>query len=55
MKAIMMTAIGNPDVLELQDIDEPEISTATQIKVRLKAAGVNPVDTKIRRNGLLYR
>ncbi|MDO9423405.1 MAG: zinc-dependent alcohol dehydrogenase family protein [Methylobacter sp.] len=54
MKAIMMTAIGNPDVLELHDIDEPEISTATQIKVRLKAAGVNPVDTKIRRNGLLY-
>lgn len=54
MKAIMMTAIGNPDVLQLQDIAEPEISTATQIKVRLKAAGVNPVDTKIRRNGLLY-
>lgn len=54
MKAIMMTAIGNPDVLELHDIDEPEISTATQIKVRLKAAGVNPVDTKIRRNGLLF-
>ncbi len=54
MKAIMMTAIGNPDVLKLYDIDEPEIATATQIKVRLKAAGVNPVDTKIRRNGLLY-
>ncbi len=54
MKAIMMKATGNPDVLELHDIDEPEISTATQIKVRLKAAGVNPVDTKIRRNGLLY-
>lgn len=54
MKAIMMTAIGNPDVLELHDLDESEISTATQIKVRLKAAGVNPVDTKIRRNGLLY-
>jgi len=49
-----MTAVGNPDVLELHDIDEPKISTATQIKVRLKAAGVNPVDTKIRRNGLLY-
>jgi NADPH2:quinone reductase len=54
MKAIMMTAIGNPDVLELQDIAEPKISSATQIKVRLKAAGVNPIDTKIRRNGLLY-
>jgi NADPH2:quinone reductase len=54
MKAIVMTAIGDPDVLKFQDIDEPEISTATQIKVRLKAAGVNPVDTKIRRNGVFY-
>ncbi|MFZ2406197.1 MAG: zinc-binding dehydrogenase, partial [Methylobacter sp.] len=54
MKAIMMTAIGKPDVLQLHDIDEPEIATATQIKVKLKAAGVNPVDTKIRHNGLLY-
>lgn len=54
MRAIMMTAIGDPDVLKLQDIDEPQISTATQIKVRLKAAGVNPVDTKIRHSGLLY-
>jgi NADPH2:quinone reductase len=54
MKAIVMTAIGDPDVLKFQDIDEPEISTPTQIKVRLKAAGVNPVDTKIRRNGVFY-
>jgi NADPH:quinone reductase and related Zn-dependent oxidoreductases len=54
MKAMMMTATGNADVLELHNIDEPEISTATQLKIKLKAAGVNPVDTKIRRNGLLY-
>jgi NADPH2:quinone reductase len=54
MKATMMTAVGGPGVLELHDIAEPVISTATQIKVRLKAAGVNPVDTKIRRNGLLF-
>lgn len=54
MKAIIMTAVGNPDVLKFQDIDEPEISTDTQIKVRLKAAGVNPVDAKIRHNGLFY-
>jgi NADPH2:quinone reductase len=54
MKAIIMTAVGNPDVLKFQDIDEPEIATDTQIKVRLKAAGVNPVDAKIRHNGLFY-
>lgn len=54
MKAMLMTATGNPDVLTLQNIDEPQINQATQIKVKLHAAGINPVDTKIRRNGLLY-
>lgn len=54
MKAILMTATGSPDVLTVQDIAEPEITQPTQIKVKLHAAGVNPVDTKIRRNGLLY-
>ena len=54
MKAILMTAIGEPEVLQFQDIKEPEITEATQIKVKLQAAGVNPVDTKIRRNGVFY-
>jgi NADPH2:quinone reductase len=54
MKAILMTAVGDPDVLKFQDIKEPEISEATQIKVKLQAAGVNPVDTKVRRNGVLF-
>lgn len=54
MKAILMTAIGSPDVLTFKDVDEPEIVQPTQIKVKLMAAGVNPVDTKIRRHGLLF-
>jgi NADPH:quinone reductase len=54
MKAIVMTAIGNPDVLQLQDLPEPQITKPTQIKVKLAAAGVNPVDTKIRGNGIFY-
>lgn len=54
MKTIMMTATGGPAVLSYQDADEPEITSPTQIKVKLHAAGVNPVDTKIRRNGLFY-
>jgi NADPH2:quinone reductase len=54
MKAMLMTAVGDPDVLQCQEIDDPEITTATQIKIKLKAAGVNPVDTKIRRNGVFY-
>lgn len=49
-----MTREGGPEVLELQDIPEPEIRTPTQIKVRLRAAGVNPVDTKLRARGVFF-
>lgn len=54
MKAILMTQTGTPDTLTYQDVLEPVLTFPTQIKVRLRAAGVNPVDTKIRRNGLLF-
>jgi NADPH2:quinone reductase len=54
MKAVVMTATGGPEVLELREVPEPEITRDTQLKVRVKAAGVNPVDTKIRRKGLFY-
>ncbi|HYE34868.1 zinc-dependent alcohol dehydrogenase family protein [Methylocaldum sp.] len=54
MKAILMTQPGLPDLLELRDIDEPAITQPTHIKVRLRAAGINPVDTKIRQKGLFY-
>ena len=53
MKAILMTRPGTADTLEARDISEPMMTEPTQIKVRLRAAGVNPIDTKIRRNGLL--
>lgn len=54
MKAILMTAVGGSDVLHEQDIAESTLTSATQIKVRLHAAGVNPVDIKIRKGGLFY-
>lgn len=54
MQMIVMTAVGTPDVLELQNTIEPEINTPTQIKVKLHAVGVNPIDTKVRRNGVFY-
>ena len=54
MKAVQMTATGSPDILELVDIPEPEILQPHQIKVRLRAAGVNPIDTKLRARGLLF-
>ncbi len=54
MHAVVMTDIGPPEVLQPQEVEEPQISTPTQIKVRLHAAGVNPIDTKIRQRGLFY-
>jgi NADPH2:quinone reductase len=54
MKAVFMTALGGPEVLSCSECDEPEIHSPTQIKVRLHAAGVNPIDTKIRRRGLFF-
>jgi NADPH2:quinone reductase len=55
MQAIHMTATGPADeVLHTVDIPEPQIGSATQIKVQLKAAGVNPIDTKLRNNGVFY-
>jgi NADPH2:quinone reductase len=55
MKAIVMTRPGPAaEVLELRDLPEPVLTAPTQIKVRLGAAGVNPIDTKVRRRGLFY-
>ncbi|MDD5228085.1 MAG: zinc-dependent alcohol dehydrogenase family protein [Methylococcales bacterium] len=54
MKAILMTATGNSNVLIEQEIAEPNLTQPTEIKIRLHAAGINPVDTKIRRGGLFY-
>jgi NADPH2:quinone reductase len=54
MKAILMTAAGAPDVLLLSNVPEPVITTPTQIKVQIKAAGINPVDTKLRSRGVFY-
>ena len=48
MKAILISKTGGTEVLQLQDIPTPVISTTTDVLVKLKAAGVNPVDTKIR-------
>ena len=54
MRAVLMTDVGPADVLKLTEVDEPQINSPTQIKVQLKAAGVNPVDTKLRKRGLFY-
>jgi len=47
MKAIAINEFGKRDKLQLMDLPVPEIK-AGEILVRVKAAGVNPVDWKIR-------
>jgi len=48
MRAIVMNKMGGPEVLELQELATPCIIEPTDLLVRLKAAGINPVDTKMR-------
>lgn len=49
-----MTEVGEPDVLQLQEIPDPQIKSDTEILVRLKATGINPIDTKLRSRGTFY-
>ncbi|GHK03652.1 NADP-dependent oxidoreductase [Streptomyces sp. NPDC003753] len=47
MKAVVTTAVGVPDVLRLTDLPTPA-PIPTEVLVKVAAAGVNPVDWKIR-------
>ncbi|HEY2931275.1 MAG TPA: NADPH:quinone reductase [Acidobacteriota bacterium] len=54
MKAIRIHQFGGPEVLELEDLPDPK-PAAGQILVRVRAAGVNPVDTYIRSGSYAVR
>lgn len=54
MKAVVMTAPGGPEVLQLRDVAEPKLERDTDVLVRVKAIGVNPVDTKMRAKPSAY-
>jgi NADPH2:quinone reductase len=47
MKAICVRSYGDPDVLKLEEMPDPSAG-AGQVLVRVKAVGVNPVETYIR-------
>jgi len=54
MKAILMTSAGSPDVLALYDTEKPELPSPHHLRVKLAAAGVNPLDTKLRAKPVYY-
>ncbi len=48
MKAIVLTGAGGPEQLAVADLPTPAIERDDQVLVRLRAASINPIDTKIR-------
>lgn len=47
MKAIVVREFGPPEVMKIEDVADP-VPAARQVRVTVKAAGVNPVDTYVR-------
>src|SRR4051812_2070632 len=47
MRAIVVREFGGPEVMTLETVPDP-VAGDGQVVVRLRAAGVNPVDTYIR-------
>jgi NADPH2:quinone reductase len=47
MKAILARAFGGPNVLKLEEVPDP-VAGADQVRVRIRAVGVNPYDTYMR-------
>ncbi|UCB45348.1 MAG: zinc-dependent alcohol dehydrogenase family protein [Spirochaetota bacterium] len=55
MKAVVMEKTGGPEVLQLRDVPNPVIQKSREILVRIKAAGINPIDIKQRKRGTVYK
>ena len=52
MRAMLMTAVGGPEVLQLGEVTEPKLGER-DVRVELRAAGINPVDDKQRGRGTI--
>ncbi|WP_030259885.1 MULTISPECIES: NADP-dependent oxidoreductase [Streptomyces] len=47
MRAVVQREVGGPEVLEVAEVERPELLSG-EVLVRVKAAGVNPVDVAVR-------
>ncbi|MFD9424232.1 MULTISPECIES: NADP-dependent oxidoreductase [unclassified Streptomyces] len=52
MKKVSFADFGGPDVLQLVDAEEPQAGPG-QIRIAVRAAGVNPVDWRVREGQIL--
>ena len=49
-----MNVPGGPDVLIVTNIPIPALTSPSSVLVKLHAAGVNPIDTKVRKLNMYY-
>lgn len=54
MRAVLMTAAGSPDVLQMREVELPALPTPHHLRIKLVAAGINPLDTKLRSKSAYY-
>ena len=47
MKAAQIRSFGQPDVIDIKDVDRPR-ATPGKVVVEVKASSINPIDTKLR-------
>src|SRR4051812_9533106 len=47
MRAVIFNEYGGPEVLQVGDVPEPQAGPG-QIRIAVRAAGVNPIDWKMR-------
>jgi NADPH2:quinone reductase len=48
VRAAVVTAFGPPEVIEIRDVDDPGPPAPDEVRIRVLATGVNPVDAKLR-------
>ncbi|MFQ5345935.1 MAG: zinc-dependent alcohol dehydrogenase family protein [Mariprofundus sp.] len=53
MRAILMSETGSPDALIAAEVDRPACGK-NEVLVQIMAAGINPIDTKLRARGLYF-
>jgi NADPH2:quinone reductase len=54
MKAMVLNQPGSPEAFQLQEWPTPQIQYPDEVLIQLKAAGINPIDTKLRQRGTFF-